>query len=60
VISAPPLLTGVVHDTTDCWFAYDDASTDVGAAGTVEGVAVFESSEALLVPALFVAVTVKV
>jgi hypothetical protein len=36
------------------------ASTPVGAPGTVEGVAVFEAFDALLVPALFVAVTVNV
>jgi len=36
------------------------ASTPVGAGGTVDGVAVFEAFEAVLVPALFVAVTVNV
>ena len=36
------------------------AATLVGAPGTVDGVAEFEATEAALVPALFVAVTVNV
>ena len=36
------------------------APTPVGAPGTVDGVAMFEASEAVLVPAALVAVTVNV
>jgi hypothetical protein len=59
VITAP-LLAGAVHDTVDWVDSSDVAATLEGAPGTADGVAEFESSEALPVPARFVAVTVNV
>jgi len=44
----------------DCVDSNEVALTPVGAFGTVEGTAVFEMADAVLVPALFVAVTVNV
>jgi hypothetical protein len=55
-----PLLAGAVHDTVDWVDSSDVAETPVGAPGTVDGVAEFDATEAALVPALFVAVTVNV
>jgi hypothetical protein len=54
------LAAGAVHDTFDWFDSNEVAATPVGADGTVDGVAVFEGSDALPVPALFVAVTVNV
>jgi hypothetical protein len=60
VIAAPPSLVGAVQDTTaeESW--NEDARTRVGAPGTPAGVAVAEDSDAIPVPARFVAVTVNV
>jgi hypothetical protein len=58
VIAAPPLL-GAVQDTIDCRFAFDEASTALGALGTVDGTAVADA-EATELPLAFVAVTVNV
>ena len=59
MIAAPPLL-GAVQDTTDCRFALDEASTAVGALGTVDGTAAADAAEATELPLAFVAVTVNV
>jgi hypothetical protein len=59
VIAAPPLLTGAVKLTTACVLPLTPL-TEVGAPGTVEGVTEEDALEALLVPPLLVAVTVKV
>ena len=60
VMAAPPLDAGAVHDTTDWVLAYDVPDTDVGAPGTVAGVAGADGADATLVPARLVAVTVNV
>ena len=54
------MLAGAVHVTTDCPLAYDVPATEVGAPGTVAGVAVAAAVPAELVPAWLVAVTLKV
>ena len=59
VIAEPPLSLGAVHDSETCVLPGVPA-TPVGAPGTVRGVTEEEAGEALLVPALFVAVTVNV
>jgi len=59
-VIAAPLETGAVHDTFDCVDSNEVAATPLAAPGTVDGVAVFEGSDAMPVPALFVAVTVNV
>ena len=59
VIAAPPSLSGAVQDTTDWPFSPFVAETDVGAPATVDGIALFDASEAEPVPATFVAVTVN-
>ena len=48
---------GAVHETSDCAFAFDVAVTDVGALGTVAGIAPADATDALPVPSEFVAVT---
>jgi hypothetical protein len=53
------LLSGAVQETTDKPFSPFVADTDVGAPATVDGIALFDASEAALVPAAFVAVTVN-
>jgi hypothetical protein len=60
VIVAPPSAVGAVQLTVDWVFSNEVAPTPVGAPGTVDGIALFEASDAVLVPALFVAVTVNV
>jgi hypothetical protein len=60
VIAAPPFEDGAVQDTTDWPFALELAETEVGAPGTVDGVAAADAAEALLVPIGFVAVTLNV
>jgi hypothetical protein len=59
VITAPPSLSGAVQDTTDCPLSPFVAETDVGAPATVDGTTEAEASEAVPVPATFVAVTVN-
>ena len=59
MIAAPPF-EGAVQETTDWPFAFEEAETEVGALGTVEGVAVEDATEAAPVPLAFVAVTVNV
>jgi hypothetical protein len=59
VIAAPPSLAGAEKLTVACVLAAT-AETLVGAPGVVAGVTADEALEALPVPALFVAVTVKV
>jgi hypothetical protein len=54
------VIAGAVQETTEDVFRKDEASTPVGASGTVAGVMESDGSEALLVPARFVAVTVNV
>ncbi len=58
-ITAPPVLAGALHDTTTCALP-PTPLTPVGAPGTVAGVTALDAVEALLVPTLFVAVTVNV
>jgi len=58
--AAPPFETGAVQVIVERVDKAPVAATPVGAVGTVDGVAVFEASDAPLVPALFVAVTVNV
>jgi hypothetical protein len=59
VIAAPPILAGAVNVTVACPLAAT-ADTLVGAPGVVAGVTAEEAVEAVPVPTLFVAVTVKV
>ena len=59
VMALPPLLTGAVQDTTACPLP-GAAVTSVGAPGVVLGVTAVLGLDAALVPAMFVAVTVKV
>ena len=59
MIAAPPRLAGAEKLTVACALP-PTAETLVGAPGVVAGVTAEEALEALLVPALLVAVTVKV
>jgi hypothetical protein len=59
VIADPPLLAGAVN-ATDAWVLPGVATGEVGAPGTVAGVTAEDAAEADPVPALLVAVTVKV
>jgi hypothetical protein len=62
VIGDPPSLVGAIHET-EAWALPAVALTPVGAPGTpggVAGVTAFEGALGVLVPAQFVAVTVKV
>jgi hypothetical protein len=59
VITEPPLKAGAVQETVTCALPATPL-TEVGASGAVASVTEAEASEAALVPALFVAVTVKV
>ncbi len=58
-IVAPPVFAGALHDTTTCVLPLTPL-TPVGASGSVAGVTAADAVEAVLVPALFVAVTVNV
>ena len=59
MIPEPPLLAGAVNATLA--LALPAVATPiVGAPGTVAGVTLFDAAEAAPVPALLVAVTVKV
>ena len=60
VIVAPPSVEDAVQETTDEPFSPFVAETPVGAAGTVDGIALFDTAEAAPTPAAFVAVTVNV
>ena len=60
VMAAPPFDTGAVQDTIDETLLADEASTVVGAPGTVDGTAPAEAAEETEVPLGFVAVTVNV
>lgn len=53
------MLEGAVQETTDWLLSPFVAETPVGAPATVDGIALFDASEAALVPAAFVAVTVN-
>ena len=53
------MLEGADQETTDCPFSPFVAATPVGAPATVDGIALFDASEAEPVPATFVAVTVN-
>ena len=59
VIAEPPLLAGAVHDTA-AWLLPAMAVTAVGAAGIVLGVTAVLGADAVEVPELLVAITVKV
>jgi hypothetical protein len=59
VIGEPPLLDGAAKVTV-AWPLLAVAVPIVGAPGTVAGIIEFEVEEDMLVPALFVAVTVNV
>jgi hypothetical protein len=54
------LLAGAIHDTTDWVDSNDVPATPVGAPAITDGITVFDGSDALLIPARFVAVTVNV
>jgi len=58
VIAAPPFETGAVQETNEPVFRFDEASTEVGAPGIVDGTA--EATAATDVPLAFVAVTLNV
>ena len=58
-MALPPVLPGGVNVTVACPFP-GVAVPMVGAPGTVAGVTLLEAAEAAPVPALLVAVTVKV
>jgi len=60
VIAAPPSNAGAVQVIVERPDSAPVARTPLAAPGTVDGVAVFDGSDAVLVPALFVAVTVNV
>jgi hypothetical protein len=60
VIVAPPSSVDAVQEIVDCVDSNEVALATVGAFGTVDGTAVFEIADTVLVPALFVAVTVNV
>lgn len=59
MIAAPPL-AGAVQEITDCRFAFEVASTAVGASGTVDGTTDAEAADAGELPLGFAAVTVNV
>ena len=59
MIVAPPLLVGAVKVTVACALPLKPLAA-VGAPGTVTGITEEDALEALLVPTLLVAVTVKV
>lgn len=59
VIVDPPLEEGAVHETVT-WPFPEIPDTEVGAEGGEDKVICEEGAEAMLVPAAFVAVTVKV
>jgi hypothetical protein len=58
-MAAPPF-DAAVQEITEVVFRFDDASTAVGAPGTVEGIATAEADDSVRVPLAFVAATVKV
>jgi hypothetical protein len=60
VMAAPPFDAGAVQDTFDETLLAEEASTVVGAPGTVDGIAPAEAAETTEVPLGFVAVTVNV
>ena len=60
VIAAPPSATGAVQVIVERPDSPAEATTLIAAPGTVAGVALFDGSDALLVPARLVAVTVNV
>jgi hypothetical protein len=58
-IAEPPFDAGVANETLACMLPAV-AVTLAGASGTVIGVTLFDAADGALVPAAFVAVTVKV
>jgi hypothetical protein len=58
VIDKPPFDTGAVNEIVACPFPLT-ARMSVGASGTVAGVTVLLALDEILVPAMFVAVTVN-
>jgi hypothetical protein len=58
VIAEPPFDTGAVNEIVACPFPLT-ATTPVGASGTVAGVTVLLALDEVLVPEIFVAVTVN-
>ena len=58
VMGDPPLLLAV--KVTEAWALPAVAVPMVGAAGTVDGVALFDAADSALLPSAFVACTVKV
>jgi hypothetical protein len=59
-MAAPPSEAGAVQETVLWVLALDVAVTLVGAPGTVDGTTEFELDDEILIPTLFVAVTVNV
>ena len=60
MIAEPPFEAGAVQDTTEEPLAFDEAVTEVGAAGGPRGLADELAAELAPDPAPFDAVTVKV
>jgi len=54
-MTAPPLLVGALHETTDVVFAFEVAVTFVAAPGTVAGVVAVDGFEMTLIPAALIA-----
>ena len=59
-IGAPPSNVGAVQDTTDWVFAFEVATTEVGASGTVAGATLADGADAAPDPAELVAATTNV
>ena len=60
VITAPPVVVGAFHDTTETPFAPEVAVMPDGAPGAAAGIAGADAVEAVPVPDALVAVTVNV
>jgi hypothetical protein len=59
-MSVPPSEAGANHETSDCPFWFDEATTFVGVPGRVDGFTGSEATDATPVPTMLVAVTVNV
>jgi hypothetical protein len=58
-MSDPPVALGASQDTTDELFAFEEAVTEIGAPGVVEGTAAGDELDHDPGPEAFVAFTVK-
>ena len=59
-MAAPPFDAGAVQEIIEVVFWFDEASTMVGAPGTVDGIATADAEDSVKVPLAFVAATVNV